>query len=146
MLSKTLKIQNRQILPLGNWLGGLALPGLQSRMRTRFVAMLEGALANYEKIRKDALEAIAEKNEDGSLKVVEDKGSKHYVIPDDKKAPFEADMKKLNETEAKVTGPDALSVFTVIRDIVLNYQGTIDGTLATNYNLWCETFEEWNKK
>ncbi len=138
----TFSIQKKYLLSLGNWLDSLSLSGKQSRARTRMIELIQDALTRIEKQRKEMIEELGDKEEDGSLKIVEnDKGEKNYVIADDKKEKFDTDIAELYNENAELTGPEASVAFLIMKDVVLNYDKEIDPTLAPLYDKWCESFE-----
>lgn len=143
-MANPFKIQKKQVLGLGNWLGRLSLTGRESRMRTRFIAMLEEVLANIEKERKAMISDIAEKDDNGELKVVEEDDTRHYVIPDELKAKFEADLNEMYDEYAELSGPESATIIQTVKNIVLNCEEMIDPTLAGSYDAWCSAFESWN--
>jgi len=139
----TFKIKKKYIVGLGNWLGSISLQGKQSRMRTRFVSLLEEALERYEKDRKAMLEEVCVKDEEGKPKLIEENGQSHYDIPDDKTEQFNADMKEMGEEDAELTGPETAPVFVTVSNILLNYDGKIEGRDAYAYDKWCEAAEAY---
>lgn len=143
-MTRPLKLKKRYIVGFGNWLGTLSLSGRQSRMRSRMVGMLESALAEYEKDRKVMLEEMAEKDIEGKPLLVEEGGSKHYKIPDEKMDDFNTAMKELGEEDAELSGPESVAVFHAMKDVVVNFPGEIPGDIASAYNNWCDAIENYH--
>jgi hypothetical protein len=143
-MSAPFKIQKKYVTGLGNWLGRLSLQGRDSRMRTRFVEMLENTLAQIEKDRKAMIEEIGEKDDNGVLKIVEEEGKSHFVIPDELQAKFNTDLGDMYSEDAELMGPESATIFHTVKNIVLNTEDQIEGSIAGQYNEWCKAFEAWN--
>jgi hypothetical protein len=139
----TFIIARRYLLGLGNWLNSLALQGPQSRARTKFIRLVDEALKRADKERMELLEEYAEKDEKGEfVKVKDDKGEDSYKIPEDKIKEFNQGIVEIYDADAEITAPEISTTLITLRNLVVNTEEKIPGSLALDYDVWCEAFEK----
>lgn len=134
---KALVLKNHMIEPLILWLQQLALPGKESRERTRFLNLLIERYKEINEVRKGIQEKYGEKDKDGKLK--RDKNG-DVVLKDLKKAEEEYREYIEEDFVIDLLEGNKSKVYTVA-DIVLNTEERFEGPNAGQYERWCECFE-----
>lgn len=154
-----------QQFSLTTWISNLMLHGKKSRLRTRFLKLLNDRMTEIEKIRKELLIKHSEKKtisevegEEKEMPIFIDKDGKESTdgSPDglryklkDQKAFSEEINKYLQEDCVIDVTPATRESIYAIRDLLLDEnlgQGPgFSGRMATNYNEWCEAFEKIEK-
>ena len=138
----TLRIKNKYVLSLARWLANLSLSGQESRNRTKFVEALSEQEKENEEMRLEILKKYAEVDEETKeLKMVEENGAKHYVIPDEDTAKFTKEFTDYIDQDFIMEGEGLKTRLTMVSSIVLNTTEKIVPELATDYDKWCEAFE-----
>lgn len=143
MSEPSFTIKHRYVLGLGMWLSKLALIGRESRERTKFVEMLQEDLNEIEKMRLEILKKYADKDDKGELVMIEEEEtkSKKYSIPDEKMSEFNNEYMSFLDEDFVISGPGNIQRLKIVKSIVLDTQEKIAPELASNYNVWCESFE-----
>lgn len=157
---KVFKIKKAYLSGLATWLAKQKLEGRTSRERTRFVNSLTDAIKLLEKERQEIIGKFVEKEIDKKTKkevwkkqTVEN--STNWVIQKGKEEEFNAEIKGLYEEDYTLSvTAEHKDKMACIKDIVLNtkYVFGVDDFLpepmkrekfieSTDYNVWCEAFE-----
>ncbi len=137
-----LTIKNSNVLPLARWLNSVALPGTQSRARTKFVDLLSATNEEFYKQRDTLRESRVKKDDKGEAVTELDKetGISSIVFKSDKaKEDAEKEFLKLLDKEVELVVKD--DIFQEIKNAVLGTGDKFEGELASQYNEWCEAFE-----
>ena len=153
------------ILGLYDWLGRQQLHGKESRMRTRFMKLLETRITEIEPERIKLCEEFCEKK-DGKLV--------YWTNKKDKKGEDVVDLKTGNHIQEETTDKEKSVGYKIVdvdkfnkayfdylqeefiiditpanseaiygaRDIILNTTEQFTGRQAVIYNEWCDCFEE----
>lgn len=139
-----MKLQNKYIYSFAVWLNSLSLNGTQSRMRTKFVHMLNDALLEMEKDRKEIAESYAEKDEDGkSVLTKDDKGQEAFKIKDDSVATCSAELIALSDKEITFeVDSNNKDMFDTVKNVVLNTDQKIGPDFSEIYEIACEALEK----
>jgi len=148
-----LKLKNKCLVALDNWLARLQLGGRESRERSRFRALLRERIEEIGKVRKEIMTKYAKKNKDGSLKTKKEKiilpnGSttEREVVDFGNEKNQEKAMKEYEEYLEEELVIDILegnkSKIYTVRDLVLNTDEKFSGIMADMYDLWCTAFEQ----
>lgn len=143
-----IKILNNEIQLVTNFLMELELKGKESRMRTRFVRMMQEHYDNVVSAESQQLiEEYAEKDENGEFIMEEielpdgSKGTK-YQLREDSQQEYREELEKLM-TEVFViekTGQYE-DMLNSLEESVLNYDGLLSGLKAIQYDRICDIFE-----
>ncbi|WP_078430489.1 DUF1617 family protein [Alkalihalobacterium alkalinitrilicum] len=131
-----MKLKNNDLRSLANFLVDEKLGGKASRMRTRFIKILNERLKEVEEFRIELLEKYAKKDDEGKAILTE--GS--YELDDLETFNKEyADLMDeefiIDETESK------REMLTHVKRILENTEKEFNGADAFAYDRWCETFE-----
>lgn len=147
-----LKIKNNNLVSLTRWLNGIALPGKESRVRTRFVELASEHIADIDEKRIELLKQHAKKDDKGEPILIEDmvkdeasgedipSGTKRYDLEDQDKFKKEFDAVMEEEFVLDVTDGHK-DKCKVVRDIILNTNEEFSGPVAKEYETWCAAFE-----
>ena len=143
-----IKILNNEIQLVTNFLMELELKGKESRMRTRFVRMMQEHYDNVVSAESQQLiEEYAEKDENDEFIMEEielpdgSKGTK-YQLREDSQQEYREELEKLM-TEVFViekTGQYE-DMLNSLEESVLNYDGLLSGLKAIQYDRICDIFE-----
>lgn len=161
--TKPLKIKNRYLRELGNWLVGMSLAGNDSRQRTRFIELIYPRIKEIEeelkavdkevkdKAKKDGKGELVRLNERQKVgadgKVVMDKDGKPVMEWDLDISP--EDLQKINDDLEKYMDEEFVidvldsnkEKVRIVKQIILNTDHKFTGRDAIIYNQWCEAFE-----
>lgn len=150
-----LKLKKAFLVGLGNWLNDQPLTGRESRARTRFVAQLQTELNTIDKERVEALEKLAEKNEDGTVKKETGDNGEQYVLSPEAKEQAAKEYGEILGEDFIVDVTDAnRENIDVLKKIVLEtdyrfgpregdtpQQAAMRVRQMNDYPEWCEAFE-----
>ncbi|MEC1179208.1 hypothetical protein P9B03_11995 [Metasolibacillus meyeri] len=141
-------IKNYEIAELQSFLFNLSLKSKESRMRTRFINLLDEQQELIKKERLMIIDEYASKNEAGlavtEKKLIDNEEVELVVFPN---AEVEIDVKNqiallmnedfiIEETESKI------DMLKCVQEIVLNCDLELSGAKASLYNRFCEMFED----
>lgn len=141
-------IKNYEIGELQAFLFNLALKNKESRMRTRFISLLEEQQELIKKERLMLINEYAVKNDAGQpmteKKAIDHEEVELVIFPS---ADVESEVKNqialmmnedfiIEETESKI------DMLKCLQDIVLNCDLEFTGAKASLYNRFCEIFED----
>lgn len=137
-----MKLYNYEIDALAELLFEMELKGKDSRMRTRFIKIIASHLSDVvQKERADLIQEYAEKNEDGSMKTVEDSEQDVYINPN-RETEFYNELKILMAEEFHIEETEGhKNMLLSVADTVINGDVSVKGEMATLYDRWCEEFE-----
>lgn len=136
-----LTIKNYELKPIGDFLYGLSLKGKDSRMRSRFVALLEQQLNLINKERNLLLEDYGQKDEEGKLKTDTDENGQSFIVLEDSSG-FNSEVAKLmNEDFIVETTPDKVEMLKSVQRVVLDCDIEFSGVEAVRYNRFCDILE-----
>ena len=136
-----MKIKNKDVEEIALFLLDFKLKGVENRRRNKFFKMLQSHLRELQEEHKQLLEEYCNKNEDGSLKTLEDDGRSLYDIQDVEG--FQKEYEKLMEEYLYVPTDESFStVIGTVKKIVLNCDKEFSGAEALKYETICELFED----
>lgn len=136
-----LVFKNYEIKAFGDFLYELSLKGKESRMRSRFIAIMEEQLALISKEREILLQDYAKKDEDGEPVRDKDEEGREFVILEDTFS-FNLEVSKLmNEDFIIEVKNEKVEMVKVVQDIVLNVDKEFSGVEAERYDRFCEVLE-----
>lgn len=142
-----LVFKNYELKAFGEFLYELSLKGKESRMRSRFIKVLEDQLQLINNEREILLKDYAKKDENGELVFDKDKDGREFVILDDSYS-YNLELSKLMQEDFIIEiKNDNTEMIKTIQDIVLNVDKEFSGIEAERYNRFCDilesiTFEE----
>jgi len=131
-----MKLKNSEINGLAEFLASEKLVKKQSRMRTKFLKLLNESVNETEEFRKELLEKYSKKDNDGNALIE----TNSYVLEDAEV--FNKEFLELmnedfiiDETESK------RGMLQNIKRILENTNTEFEGVKAFQYDAWCEAFE-----
>lgn len=136
-----LVLKNYEVKAFGDFLYELSLKGKESRMRSRFISILEEQLGLVSKEREILLQDYAQKDENGEPVRDKDEEGREFVILEDTFS-FNLETSKLmNEDFIIEVKNEKIEMVKVIQDIVLNVDKEFSGVEAERYDRFCEVLE-----
>lgn len=132
-------MKNYEVKELGDFLYKLKLKGKQSRMRTRFIKMLEDHLIQVENERQQLVEDYAKKDEDGKFITEDDNGDKRPVFENEDELKQEIAI-LMTEDFIIEESSDKEVMLNTIREIIYEYGESTEmsGDEAMLYDRFCE--------
>lgn len=142
-----MKFKNHELEALAQILFDIPLKGKESRMRTRFLAMLTEHLGNVvNKEKQFLIEEYADRNLDGTIKTSEENPNDIY-IQKEKQDEFYKEFNDLMNEDFHIEENEANKmVLLTVADIMLNGDFEVSGDVAVLYDKWCDQFEEVKAK
>ncbi|MFD4489915.1 hypothetical protein [Lysinibacillus fusiformis] len=141
-------IKNYEIGELQSFLFNLILKGKESRMRTRFIKLLEDQIELLKVERQQLINDYALKDENGEIvtetKEIHNK-EEEIVLFQCEEAEKEAQLQimlMMNEDFIMEETADKIEMLTVLQSIILNCELEFTGNKAVLYDRFCEIFEE----
>ncbi|KEK09938.1 hypothetical protein [Lysinibacillus fusiformis] len=141
-------IKNYEIGELQSFLFNLILKGKESRMRTRFIKLLEDQIELLKVERQQLINDYALKDENGEIvtetKEIHNK-EEEIVLFQCEEAEKEAQLQimlMMNEDFIMEETADKIEMLTVLQSIILNCDLEFTGNKAVLYDRFCEIFEE----
>lgn len=141
-------IKNYEIGELQSFLFNLILKGKESRMRTRFIKLLEDQIELLKVERQQLINDYALKDENGEIvtetKEIHNK-EEEIVLFQCEEAEKEAQMQimlMMNEDFIIEETADKIEMLTTLQSIILNCDLEFTGNKAVLYDRFCEIFEE----
>ncbi|MCA1025668.1 hypothetical protein LCM23_06160 [Cytobacillus kochii] len=134
-----LKIKNSLLKAFAEFLMTFELKGKESRLRTRFVKLLDAQLKQINDETQLLAKDYCHLDDEGSPKLIEVDGHQLWDIRD-----HEEWAKAINELfaeELHISGEDKKEMLTAVKEIVLNSEDTYNGQAAFDYDIWCELVE-----
>lgn len=137
-----LKIKNRNLISLTQFLGQVPLVGTESRERTKFIQECAPHLEELDGRRRELAASYAEKDEDGNPVLIEGDNGTQFDLSEESQAKFDADMKKILDEEFTL-GVEVgnLTKLRTVKKIILETDLKLGGQLAFEYDAWCEAME-----
>lgn len=141
-------MKNYEIGELQSFLFNLILKGKESRMRTRFIKLLEDQIDLIKMERQQLINDYALKDESGEIvtdtKEIHNKEEEVVVFPSEE-AEKEAQMQimlMMNEDFIMEETADKIEMLTTLQNIILNCELEFTGQKAVLYDRFCEIFED----
>lgn len=135
-----MKIKNFDVQELGNFLVDLKLKGQQSRMRTRFIKILQSHLDTINKEQDEIVKTYAELDENGKPKTRKEGNNEYYVIKEKEQAEKEINELREEEFVIEENEENKLMLLTV-KEAVFSCEKEFQGVEAFRYDRYCELFE-----
>ncbi|OXS74283.1 hypothetical protein B1B04_09150 [Lysinibacillus sp. KCTC 33748] len=146
-----LVFKNYELKAFGDFLYELALKGKDSRMRSRFIGILEAQLQLIATERDILLQDYAKKDEnDEPIRDKDEKGQEFVILEDS--LSFNMEVSKLmNEEFIIEVKNEKVEMIKTIQRIVLEVDEEFSGIEAERYNRFCDiletvSFEEMQQK
>lgn len=146
-----LVFKNYELKAFGDFLYELSLKGKDSRMRSRFIAILETQLQLIANERDILLQDYAKKDEKGEPIRDKDEEGQEFVILEDSLS-FNLEVSKLMGEDFIIEiKNEKVEMIKTIQRIVFDVDKEFSGIEAERYNRFCDiletvSFEETNKK
>lgn len=131
-----LEIENGKLTAIGDYLYGLKLVRKQSRMRRRFISLLDERNKIYLEDKKELQEEHANKDEKGKAIIKDGK----YDIPD--MIAFSNDLQELNIEKYIIEGGDHREMLRTMKEILKKYDDVeYEGVDSEVYDYLCDQFD-----
>ena len=141
-------MKNYEIGELQSFLFNLILKGKESRMRTRFIKLLEDQIELIKIERQQLINDYGLKDESGEIvtetKEIHNK-EEEIVVFASEEAEKEAQMQimlMMNEDFIIEQTADKIEMLTTLQSIILNCELEFTGSKAVLYDRFCEIFED----
>lgn len=138
-----MKIKNSEVQHLGQLLFDLSLKGKMSRMRTRFVNILDLHLKEVIAAEQKMLvDQYAKKDEDGNF-VVSKEREGDIVLKEETVREYHQEFDTLMSEYMYIDELEAnKNMLLSVSEIMLEGDFEVSGEVAEMYDKWCEMFEE----
>lgn len=137
-MTKTIKLQNADLVPVGNFLGKLKLKGKASRGRTKLIKLLGAKNKEYNEDREEIRDPYFEHDDKGE-RVIKDNA---YVLKDSTKgADLNKELVALAKEEAVVEFTEYSEKFQALYDALNAYSYELADADATLYDLLMDELE-----
>ena len=131
-----IEIENGKLAAASNYLYGLKLVRKQSRMRRRFISLLNERIKTYEEDRTELLEEHSNKDEDDKAIIHDDQ----YDIKD--MVAFSNDLKELNEEKFVIEGGDNREMIRTVQEILKKFEDEeYEAQQSEIYDYLCDVFK-----
>lgn len=136
-----MKIKNKDLVFLFNLVNDEELSGKQSRMRTKFIKMVQEKAEEFEEDRQDLLKQHCKLDKDGNPKTKKENDQEYYDVKDINK--YNTEFLELENTPAIFEENETNEqILKTVREIVFNTSKTFKGQDAFVYDSICDEFEE----
>ena len=131
-----MKIKNSEINGLAEFLASEKLVKKQSRIRTKFLKLLNESINEIESFRKEMLEKYSKKDDEGEALI----DNNSYVLEDAEA--FNKEYVELMSEEFIIDETESKrEMLQHIKRILDNTETECEGVKAFQYDSWCEAFE-----
>lgn len=142
-MTKTIKLQNADLVPVGNFLGKLKLKKKASRGRTKLIKLLEAKNKEYNEDREEVRDPYFEHDEKGD-RVTKDNA---YVLKDPTKgADLNKELVDLAKEDAVIEFTEYSDKFRALYDALNSYEYELADSDASLYDLLMDELENNFKK
>ncbi|MET4561050.1 hypothetical protein [Lysinibacillus parviboronicapiens] len=140
-------IKNYEIGELQAFLFNLILKGKESRMRTRFIKLLEQQLNQVNQERQQLVDEYAEKDENGEIlyntEIVDEKEIELPIFTEEAEKEVQQQiLTLLHEDFIIEETAEKIDMLHILQEIVLNCDLEFTGKKATLFDRFCEIFED----
>ena len=136
-----LTMKNFELKVFGEFLYELSLKGKDSRMRSRFVALIEAQLQLIQNERDILLRDYAKRDENGEIVTGKDNEGRTIAVLADTFA-YNLEISKLmNEDFTIEVKDDNKEMIKTVQEAIFNVDKEFSGFEAESYNRLCEVFE-----
>ena len=136
-----LTMKNFELKVFGEFLYELSLKGKDSRMRSRFIALLEAQLELIQKERDILLQDYAQTDENGRPITKEDNEGNPFMVLKDAQS-YNLEITKLMQEEFVIeVKDDNKDMLKTVAEAVLNVDKEFSGFEAESYNRLCDVLE-----
>lgn len=140
-------IKNYEISELYAFLFNLILKGKESRMRTRFLKLLEDQLNLVNQERQQLVADYAEKDENEEIlytkEFIDEKEIEVPIFSTEAEKEVQSQILTLLQEDFIIDETaDKIEMLQVLQEILLNLDLEFTGKRATLYNRFCEIFED----
>ncbi len=136
-----LVLKNYEIKALGDFLYELSLKGKDSRMRSRFITILEEQLGLINREREILVSDFSKKDAEGNPIVEADEEGKEFVVIEDRYT-YNLEVTKLMSEDFIIEAKDdRLDMLKSIQSVILNVDKEFSGFEAERYNRFCDIVE-----
>lgn len=134
-------IKNYEIQAFGEFLYEMKLKSKNSRMRTRFVDLLQSHLDMINRERDELVKDYAKRDEDNEIVTEEHDGKMAYIL-DNPQEYNHAVTVLMNEDFILEETEGRMEMLRTVRDAVLNFDEELSGDDAMMYDRFCEIVED----
>lgn len=137
-MTKTIKLQNADLVPVGNFLGKLKLKGKASRGRTKLIKLLEAKNKEYNEDREEIRDPYFEHDDKGE-RVTKDNA---YVLKDSTKgADLNKELTDLAKEDAVIEFTEYSEKFQALYEALNAYPYELADADAALYDLVLDELE-----
>lgn len=137
-----IKLENSSLIALAGWLSRQPLKGQSSRIRTRFLELLQPQIDVVTAYRLSVVKEYAEVDDKGEYVMIEDGGQPRYDLsPENMEKANKLYEAKLAESYELMVGEDFQKSYNFVSQLVLDTQYEFSGREAEYYDKWCAAFE-----
>jgi hypothetical protein len=140
-----MRLYNGELATFTTFLLSIPLSGRDSRMRSRFLRLVQDRLTEIEQARLELLTKYSNKSPEGEpLTRTEPDGTTVYDISNESRPLFDQEFYELRTEVFQIDElPERMDMLCSVRDAILNVEGmTFSGQDALLYDRWCEIVEE----
>lgn len=138
-----IKIQNKEIVNVANFLEGLTMKGKLSIARSRMIQILDKKQKEFNEDRKSIVESYAEKDEDGKPKL---KPDSTYELSAEGNAEASKEITKLLEEYAIIDYGEYSSRLNDLENYVTEFDEDVSGNVAQGFFVLVTAFENKEEK
>ena len=136
-----LVLKNYELKAFGEFLYELSLKGKDSRMRSRFISLLEEQLHLINNERELLLKDYAKKDENGEVVFDKDDEGREFVVLEDAFS-YNLELSKLMQEDFIIeVKNERIDMIKAIQRIVLEVDKEFSGVEAERYNRFCDILE-----
>ena len=137
-----IKLKNYEIDDFGQFLLSLPLKGKQSRLRSRFIKLLQERALQVQEEQMAIINEYVKKDEQGKPKRKMKNGQEVWDIKDGKEEEFQEQMREIafEDCIIEITA-EREEMYQVVRDAVLNCDKVFSGEEAIKYDRFCDIIE-----
>ena len=140
-MTKNITMKNYEVEPLKQFLAEIPLKGASSRMRTRFINILNDQINLISEERNVLVEDYAKKDDEGNSVTETTEDGRLFVIIEDKEQYNKEILKLMHEDFIYGVSPEKEQMISSVYDALINYDRELTGEEAFIYDRFCEIFE-----
>ncbi|MED1863222.1 hypothetical protein P4V41_07120 [Fictibacillus nanhaiensis] len=144
-----MRIPNHLVQPFADFLLSLELPFRQSRLRSKLVKQARAHLQELHEYKQELIEKYGDKDENGKLVTIpNDEGTVQIKVTNmDNVDSYNREYSSLMQEDWIIDESESnKDMLTTVREIILNYEGTISGEEAMQFDVYADAFENLSYK
>jgi len=138
-----IRMKNYEIDKFGEFLLSLPLKGKESRMRTRFIKILQERALVVQQEQMEVISEYVKKDEDGNPLRKKVDGREVWDVIEGKEKEFEQQMYEILSEDCIIEiNAERKEMYEVVKNAVLNCDKEFSGQEAFEYDRFCEIVED----